>query len=354
MAITIICECGNKFSANEKFAGRTVMCPECQTELDLSQATLEPASPGVDWGAGNSAEAGFDEAASNILSEWASEVSDFDNTDLFEASDTQSDSSLCDDDAASPAMATAERIAWSLVGVGGIVLAVFSVLGKFGFYGALTPHSLFIVGLIFFYRVNRFTQRRRTHAMRGVANRLRLRFAPDGNNELLRRILSSHLGKVGRGHRMTNLLYGTIKEVRVTLFDFEYREGKATSRQTIVRLSWRGIKLPTFTLGPRNWQTKDLFELVSGRDDITFASHATFSHNYFLRGAKEVAIRKLFTGVVRSFYEQHPGLGTEVTGSSLLFYRSCVRVAPDDIQPFLNEAFQLLALLRPANHEGNP
>ncbi len=48
-AIKIICECGNKFSANEEFAGRTVTCPECLSELDLSQATIERALPGDEW-----------------------------------------------------------------------------------------------------------------------------------------------------------------------------------------------------------------------------------------------------------------------------------------------------------------
>lgn len=351
MAIKIICECGKKFLADDEHAGRTVTCPECQVVLDLSQATLEPASPGDDWDEESSAEEGFDKSTSNVISEWASESSDFERSDLFETSDSPTDSSSFDDDAASPTMSIAERLFWSLVGVGGIVLVVLCVLGKFGFYGALLPHGLLIPGLTFAYRVNRFTQQRRTHAMRGVANRLKLRFVPDGDDELLRRVLASRLGRVGRAHRLTNLIHGTIDGVRVTLFDFEYREGKASTRQTIVRLSWRGAKLPAFTLGPRSWQTRDLFELVSGRDDITFASHATFSENYFLRGAKEGAIRKLFTSVVRSFYEQHPGLGTEVSGSNLLYYRAAVSINPDEIQPFLTEAFQLLALLRRANHQ---
>ena len=123
-------------------------------------------------------------------------------------------------------------------------------------------------------------------------------------------------------------------------------------RLTIVCLSWRGTKLPAFSLKPRSWINRDLFEMVSGRNDITFAAHTTFSHNYFLRGTNEVAIRKRFTAAVRNFYEQHSGLSTEVTGNSLLYYREAASLKPDDIQPFVTEVFQLLKLLRRANDKG--
>ena len=348
MAIKIICECGNKFLAEGERAGRIVTCPECQIELDLSRATLEPASPGDDWDAGNPAEADIDEATSNLISEWATERSNIELVDLLETDDTESGLGSWNDDVASPAMATIEQVFWSLVGVGGIVLVVLSVLGKFGVYAALVPHCLFIPGLTFAYRFNLVAQRKHTHAMRGVANELRLRFSPDGNAELLRRVLTSQLGKIGRAHRLTNLIHGTIDGIRVALFDFDYREGKANPRLTIVWLSWRGAKLPAFSLKPRSWINLDLFEMVSGRSDITFASHATFSENYLLRGEKEVAIRKRFTAAVRNFYEQHSGLSTEVTGNSLLYYRESASLKPDDIQPFVTEAFQLLALLRQA------
>lgn len=348
MAIKIICECGNKFLAEDERAGRIVTCPECQIELDLSRATLERASPGDDWSAASSVEEGFDEATSNVISEWVAERSDIEEIDQWERDDIQADLESSNDDVASPAMSTAEQVFWSLVGVGGIVLVVLSLLGKFGIYVALVPHSLMIPGLTFAYRFNLIAQRKHTHAMRGVANELRLRFAPDGNAELLRRVLTSQLGKIGRAHRLTNLIHGTIDDIRVALFDFDYREGKANPRLTIVRLSWRGPKLTNFMLKPRSWINRDLFEMVSGRNDITFASHTTFSHNYFLRGTNEVAIRKRFTAAVRNFYEQHPGLSTEVTGNSLLYYRETASLKPDDIQPFVTEAIELLALLRRA------
>lgn len=348
MAIKIICECGNKFLAEVERTGRAVTCPECQAELDLSQASLETPSPGDDWEATSFDEEEIDEASSDVLSEWATERNDIDEIDLLGKDDTLCDSSSLNDEAASPAMSIAERIFWSLVAVGGIVVTVLSALGKFGIYGALTPHSLMIVGLIFAYRFNLFAQRKQTHAMRGVACELGLRFAADGNKALLQRILTSQLAAVGQAHRLTNLIHGTIDDIRVALFDFEYRQGKANPHLTIVWLSWRGAKLPAFSLKPRSWINLDLFEMVSGRSDITFASHATFSENYLLRGEKEVAIRKRFTAAVRNFYEQHSGLSTEVTGNSLLYYRESASLKPDDIQPFVTEAFQLLALLRQA------
>lgn len=65
------------------------------------------------------------------------------------------------------------------------------------------------------------------------------------------------------------------------------------------------------------------------------------------------AIRELFTEDVLNFYEQHPGLSTEVSGNRLLYFRVKVRVEPDDIQSLLNEALQLLRLFQPANDEGS-
>lgn len=348
MAIKIICVCGNKFLAEAEDAGRVVTCPECQAVLDLSQATHERASPGDEWESRSTNEEGVDDATSDVISEWAAERNDVEEIDQWEGEETQTDLGSLNDDVTAPAMATIEQVFWSLVGVGGIVLVVLSVLGKFGVYAALVPHSLMIPGLTFAYRLKLVAQRKHTHAMRGVANELRLRFAPDGNAELLWRVLTSQLGKVGRAHRLTNLIHGTIDDIRVALFDFEYREGKANPRLTVVCLSWRGTKLPAFSLKPRIWINRDLFEMVSGRNDITFAAHATFTHNYFLRGTNEVAIRKRFTAAVRNFYEQHPGLSTEVTGNSLLYYRETASLKPDDIQTFVTEAIELLALLRRA------
>jgi hypothetical protein len=286
MAIKIICECGNKLLAADERAGRIVTCPECQIELDLSRATLERASPGDEWESRSTNEECVDDATSDVISEWATERNDVEEIDQWEGEETQTDLGSLNDDVTAPAMATIEQVFWSLVGVGGIVLVVLSLLGKFGIYVALVPHSLMIPGLTFAYRFNLIAQRKHTHAMRGVANELRLRFAPDGNAELLWRVLTSQLGKIGRAHRLTNLIHGTIDDIRVALFDFDYREGKANPRLTIVRLSWRGPKLPNFMLKPRSWINRDLFEMVSGRSDITFASHTTFTEHYFLRGEK--------------------------------------------------------------------
>ncbi len=226
-------------------------------------------------------------------------------------------------------------------------------MSQFDFYGAIICFSLMVPGNVFAYRVICLNKRKRTHAIQVVAKGLGLQFASHGNDTLFGLVMASPLGAVGQSHRLTNLIHGKIGHTQVAVFDFEYREGKATPRHTVVRLHWRGTTLPGFTIGPRNWITRDLFESLAGRDDIHFASDSTFSSNYFLRGSNAKAIRRLFTGFVRNFYEEHLGLTTEVSGNRLHYYRAFVRVAPDDIQAFLNEALQLLALLQPANDKRN-
>ncbi len=353
MAIKIICECGKKFLAEGEYAGRVVTCPECDIELDLSQATMERAMPGDEWDAGDSTEDAINETDSDITSENVAEENHFEDSDLSETNVNLPESNPFDVDAQTPTMSTAERVLWSLVGVGGIALVVLSLLGKFDILGIVVSFAMAIPALIFAYRINCIAEKSRTHAFQLVAHSLGLQFAPFGNDELHGQLIVLQLDKVGQYHRLTNVMYGKIGHTQVAVFDFEYSLGKARPRQTVVRLSWRGAKLPDFSIGPRNWITKDLFESLAGRDDIHFASDSTFSDNYFLRGSNESNIRRLFTGLVRTFYAEHHGLTTEVSGNKLHYYRSCVRVPPDEVQSFLNEALELMVLLKPANAQRN-
>ncbi|RLT03618.1 MAG: hypothetical protein DWI21_15495 [Planctomycetota bacterium] len=163
-----------------------------------------------------------------------------------------------------------------------------------------------------------------------------------------------HLTTVCRSPVFENLKYGTSHGIRFAIFDYQFVLPKfGTFCQTVVWLHWRGANLPDFAIGPGSWLGQDLFDLLTGRNDFHFESHPTFSKNHQIRGGNVSAIRELFTEDVLNFYEQHSGLGTEVSGNRLLYYRVKVRVEPDDIQPFLNEALQLLALFQPANHEGS-
>lgn len=351
MAIRIICECGNKFSAEEEYAGRTVTCPECLAELDLSEATLERASPDDDWDAGDSAEDAIDETDSDITAEHAAEENGFEGADLSETNANPLEASSFDADANAPAMSTAERNLWSIIGLGGIVLVVLSVLRKFDSDGILISCAVVIPVFLFVFinRVDRFVVLRRSHGFRTAAHRLGLQFTPLGSDELHGQLILFQLDKVGQFHRLTNVIHGTIGRTQVAVFDFEYSYGKARPRQTVVRLAWRGAKIPEFSISPVTWFSKDLFELVYGQQGIQFDSDPTFTNNYTLRGLTASAVRRLFTGVVRKFYEQHPGLTTDVSSNRLFYFRAGVRVAPSDIQTFLSEAFQLLTLLQPGD-----
>lgn len=155
------------------------------------------------------------------------------------------------------------------------------------------------------------------------------------------------LTTLGRLPLLDNLMYGMSNGTRFAVFDYHYslpKIGKVC--QTVVWLHRPEAQLPDFAIGPGSWLSRDLLDLLTGREDFNFESHPAFLKNHQIRGRDVNTIRELFTADVLNFYEQHPGRTTEVSGSKLLYYRAGVR---DNHRSFLNEALQLLALFQPAN-----
>ncbi len=207
-------------------------------------------------------------------------------------------------------------------------------------FGAIA--AIAVVGLI----VANVLRRRRTDALRRVAEGLGLEFVPQGSGQIVAGLGCFALFSRGRSKKVLNLMHGSGDGREVDLFDYQYVTGHGkstrTSRCTVVCLRFDGQGLPGFSLRPEGaWdKMKSWFRSA----DIDFDTHPQFSRSFALRGENEPAIRAIFPSAVLEFYEQHPGLSTEGLDRTLVFYRRAKRIPPADVGQFLADALEALSL----------
>lgn len=202
-------------------------------------------------------------------------------------------------------------------------------------------------GFVLYFRL--WYQRKRTEALERVAQEMRLSFTPEGDEVLMSALAGFHLFSRGHSKKLRNLMRGVIKDREVKVFDYSYTIGggkeRHTRRQTVACFEVPS-RLPAFSLQPERLWHK--LEEWLGRKDIGFDSHPDFSKKYLLRGADEIAIRRLFNTRALEFFEGHPGICVEGDGNMLIFYRGASLVKPDAIRPFIDEGFAALGAFRDA------
>ena len=256
-----------------------------------------------------------------------------------------------DQEAKSLATFNAKFIGGSIAGVVGTLLLGISVFGVSDIAGIVITG--FMVGLVLvlaiYANVTDFAARKRTYAIRQIARRLRFQFASQGNDKFYQSLEGFHLASLGMHQRLFNLMHGKMDGTDVAVFDYGYQLGKQQLSQTVIWLQRRGTKRTDFVLRPEVHWLARLESFFVEYQDINFESHPTFSREYLLRGTDEAAIRELFTDDVLTFYERNLGLSTEGAGNKLLYYYGGGHFEPDEIQSFLKEALQLLALLEPTS-----
>ena len=193
--------------------------------------------------------------------------------------------------------------------------------------------------------------RRRTEGLRRVAEEMGFEYAATASADGLRtRYPGFHLFAQGRRPEVRNLLRGRAGGLDVSLFDYAYVTGggksRRTWRQTVLAFEFADADLPGFSLRPEMW-----FHKVGqwlGYKDIDFDTNPKFSKQYLLRsGEREEDVRALFNDRVLEYFADHPNLCTEGCGGRLVYYRAQKRIGPDEVRPFLEEGFRVLALFRP-------
>lgn len=238
--------------------------------------------------------------------------------------------------------------------VSGLVAGAPALFGRGGAFAGWFPLLIFagvlaIAGVCAY--VAYLGEKKRTEAMRQVAEELQFDFVPKDDGTLLGDLARGnfHLFSQGSGKRWYNVLRGQANDLEVTVFDYNYSTGggksRHTWRQTVVGFRLPGPGLPAFALRPENLLHR--IGRLFGYRDITFEDHPAFSSRYLLRGPDEESIRRLFADRALSYYEGTEGLSTEGGGDRLLFYRHNQRVDPAALRSFLEEGFKVLALFHP-------
>jgi hypothetical protein len=165
--------------------------------------------------------------------------------------------------------------------------------------------------------------KQRREAMMQVATALGLRFEEERDELALGALGACNLFCIGHSRRISNVLSGAIDGLEVTVFDYAYTIGSGKYRHTFAQtVAWTRVadsKFPTFALAPEGVLDK-IAEFLGGQD-IDFASHASFSTRFRVRGDAEGSIRRLFTPAVLEYFEKNDDVCAEASGDKLIAYR---------------------------------
>lgn len=151
----------------------------------------------------------------------------------------------------------------------------------------------------------------------------------------------------GGSARFLNIMSGKWGSLKISAFDYKYtvNSGKNSSTfvQTVAAFTAQA-PLPCFELRPEGFL--DRVGEVFVHRDINFESNPQFSRRYMLRGKDkdEDAVRTLFAPALLSYLEMRPAgdqLHIEGDGTTLLMYRSNVRIAVEKLRSFLDETSEI-------------
>lgn len=235
----------------------------------------------------------------------------------------------------------------------GIVVVVF-FMGSANIFSEdnLTWGILILVLVIMVVSIaySAWANKRRKEALQQTSIEIGFTFVPE-DKELSNQLLNSasfDLFSKGRGRKAYNLLNGQRRDAQATIFDYKYTTGGGrnshTYHQTAVLFSLEAPDLAQFSLRPRG-----LFDKVAaklGQKEIDFSTAAEFSKKYLVKGSDETAVQRIFNPSVITFLEGQQSLSVEGSDKQLLVYRSGKRVKPEELQAFLENATQLLVLMR--------
>jgi len=207
----------------------------------------------------------------------------------------------------------------------------------------------FIIGVIVISAIAmRHYEKKRTAALKDLADELNFEFSHGDKNGLLALLGQFHLFTLGHTKTMFNVLQGVAGGLQISIFDYRYVTGHGKHRHTwnvsVFVARQAGMELPDFSLRRESIWHK--IGLLFGVKDINFESHPGFSRSYLLKGSDEEAIRATFQPPVLDYFEERPGLHVEGFGE-LLLYATLRRVKPDKFREFMTKGFEILKLFEP-------
>jgi hypothetical protein len=196
-------------------------------------------------------------------------------------------------------------------------------------------------------------ERKRTQAVKELAESIGLSFFPHGDPALVGSLSSFPLFSQGSSRTICNMIHGDTHDVVASLFDYKFTVGsgknKSTHHQTVVCIQSSEMHLPVFTLRPEHFFHR--IGAVFGIQDIDFPTHPEFSKLFLVQGASEEQIRGLFTPAILSYFEGKKGIAVEADGRRVLVYRARVREKPAAWLSRMEEAFEIYGLMKKRSAE---
>jgi Asp-tRNA(Asn)/Glu-tRNA(Gln) amidotransferase C subunit len=197
--------------------------------------------------------------------------------------------------------------------------------------------------IVISYKASKRADKLRIDQIKKIANLLKLSFSDEGNQSIIKGLSEFHLFSQGSSKEITNMIHGNYRNQEFALFDYKYvvegSEGSSSYKQSVIWFHSENLCLPNFALRPEN-----LFHKIGGvlgYQDIDFESHPKFSKTFLLRGNDEAKIRDIFKNEVLNFFESLEEISVEGGDNQLILYRHQVRIAPEELEQFMDEGFQV-------------
>jgi hypothetical protein len=188
----------------------------------------------------------------------------------------------------------------------------------------------------------------RTARLAEVARELGFDFSPLKNPNLADRLKVFTMFNQGRGRTVWNVLRGGTDSEQLVLFDYKYTVGSGknsrTYRQTMAMFESQLLTLPHFEMRPERWW--DRVRKWMGAKEIEFADHPVFSRQYYVVGHE--GVRQVFNERVIRHFEKTDSAFIAGQGGLLVFCHANRRRDAENLRAFLDEAYQVYALLKPA------
>ena len=134
---------------------------------------------------------------------------------------------------------------------------------------------ILLIGVIIFF--SHVYEKKRTEAMRAIADELSLSFHLEGDAVVEQTCQKLHLFDQGRGRKFRNMMTGNANNVSMAIFNYQYTTGSGkhqhTHSQTVIFFQSPELSLPEFEIRPEHMFHK--IGKVFGYKDINFDSHPT-------------------------------------------------------------------------------
>lgn len=223
--------------------------------------------------------------------------------------------------------------------------------------GTVVPIVGFIGFIVFMVMKGKKVHEKLLAESRKIAPEMGFTFNEDrmGYKEIPPDLLMSSFAKtyLGKLHNVNNVSVFNVfekKEGSLTTFLFRYQHlsGGSSSHskihQTVACFVSPQMKLPRFRLAPKKSFSR--LQSLLGAENMEF-SLPGFRENNVVQGEDENAVRRLFSNSILSAFSNNRDLCVEGVDDVFLFYRHDVKVDPENLPDFNQDAERIFSMFYP-------